>query len=134
MHDHNEISNTAAGGNYPHGLSTHWEISGPIDPQTVVIFVERADLRVKTGAFELKGRLSSVPQSGVTVDIYAGGPDDQLLLEGVPVDSEGRWECRGRALKVFAGGGFVTVVYHRTDGNEDHSHSRSSRTVPLRPR
>jgi hypothetical protein len=28
MHDHNEISQTAAGGNYPQGLVTHFEIMG----------------------------------------------------------------------------------------------------------
>ncbi|WP_027713669.1 multicopper oxidase domain-containing protein [Desulfuromonas sp. TF] len=134
MHDHNEISNTAAGGNYPHGLSTHWEISGPMDPHNLVIFVDRADLRVRTGRFELKGRLSSVPQSGLTVDIHAGGADGEILLEGLPVDSQGRWECRGRALKAFSGGGFVTAVYHRPDENGDQSHARVSRTVPLRAR
>jgi hypothetical protein len=31
MHGHNEISQTAAGGNYPQGLVTHWEITGDVD-------------------------------------------------------------------------------------------------------
>ncbi len=30
MHDHNEISQTAAGGNYPQGLVCHWQINGPL--------------------------------------------------------------------------------------------------------
>lgn len=31
MHCHNEPSQTAAGGNYPGGLVTHWEITGDLD-------------------------------------------------------------------------------------------------------
>ncbi len=30
MHCHTEMSQTAAGGNYPQGLVTHWEIEGPL--------------------------------------------------------------------------------------------------------
>ncbi len=30
MHCHTEMSQTAAGGNYPQGLVTHWEIQGPL--------------------------------------------------------------------------------------------------------
>jgi hypothetical protein len=30
MHDHVEMSNTAAGGNYPQGMVTHWEILGGV--------------------------------------------------------------------------------------------------------
>jgi hypothetical protein len=29
MHCHNELSQTAAGGNYPQGLVTDWELTGP---------------------------------------------------------------------------------------------------------
>lgn len=29
MHDHNEISQSAAGANYPYGLVCHWQIDGP---------------------------------------------------------------------------------------------------------
>ncbi len=32
MHCHNEPSQTAAGGNYPQGIVTHWEILGPTIP------------------------------------------------------------------------------------------------------
>jgi hypothetical protein len=135
MHDHNEISNTAAGGNYPHGLSTHWEISGPVNPQEIVIFVDRVDLRVRTGRFEIKGRVSSVPTGGMTLTLHAGGPDGEMLAGGIAVDGQGRFEHRGRALKVLARGGFVSVVYHPSsaDGGGD-SHRMISRTVPLRPR
>lgn len=31
MHGHNELSQTAAGGNYPQGMVTHWEITGDLD-------------------------------------------------------------------------------------------------------
>lgn len=31
MHGHDELSQTAAGGNYPQGLVTHWEITGDLD-------------------------------------------------------------------------------------------------------
>ena len=31
MHCHTEMSQTAAGGNYPQGLVTHWEIEGPVE-------------------------------------------------------------------------------------------------------
>lgn len=133
MHDHNEISNTAAGGNYPHGISTHWEISAPIDPKSIVLFVDRADLRLRTGRIELEGRVSSIPPGGITLDIHAGGPDDEAIAEGVPVDAQGRWSFRGRALKVLARKGFITVVYPREDApGGDHHHSKISRTVGLR--
>lgn len=135
MHDHNEISNTAAGGNYPHGLSTHWEISGVMDPQDIVIMVDSIDLRVRTGRFRLKGRVSSNPGGAVTLSLHAGGPDGPMLAEGITVDGQGRWECRGRALKVLANGGHVTLVYDRpAAGPDDHRHVLVSRTVPLQPR
>jgi|GEM_PF-1280650 len=135
MHDHNEISNTAAGGNYPHGLSTHWEISGVMDPEDIVIFVDSIDLRVRTGRFRLKGRVSSNPGGAVTLNLHAGGPDGPMLAEGIAIDAQGRWEYRGRALKILANGGHVTLVYDRpADGPTDHRHVLISRTVPLRPR
>jgi hypothetical protein len=31
MHGHNELSQSAAGGNYPQGMVTHWEIEGDVD-------------------------------------------------------------------------------------------------------
>jgi hypothetical protein len=30
MHCHTEMSQTAAGGNYPMGLVTHWEMTGAL--------------------------------------------------------------------------------------------------------
>jgi hypothetical protein len=30
MHCHTEMSQTAGGGNYPQGLVTHWEMTGPL--------------------------------------------------------------------------------------------------------
>jgi FtsP/CotA-like multicopper oxidase with cupredoxin domain len=34
MHCHAEMSQTAGGGNYPQGLTTHWELLGPTRPTT----------------------------------------------------------------------------------------------------
>jgi hypothetical protein len=31
MHGHDELSQTAAGGNYPQGMVTTWEITGDLD-------------------------------------------------------------------------------------------------------
>ena len=36
MHCHTEMSQTAAGGNYPQGLVTHWEIQGPLGGRTAL--------------------------------------------------------------------------------------------------
>ncbi|WP_305047058.1 multicopper oxidase domain-containing protein [Geoalkalibacter sp.] len=115
MHDHNEISNTAAGGNYPHGLTTHWQIDEPFDPTDVfsgVISVTRARLRVKTGRLELEG-LYSAPGSGgvVILDVHAGGASGPLITDHVPVDGQGRWSYRGRALKAL-GSNLVTIMFH----------------------
>jgi len=131
MHDHNEISNTTAGGNYPHGLVTHWQIDGDINPAAFVIFVDKADLRVRTGTLELRGRISRTPaQVGammVMLMVHAGGIAGDMLGHAM-VDAQGNWAFRGRGLKIY-GSRIVTLMYHDP---EDPAVMHASRTVPLR--
>ena len=128
MHDHNEISNTAAGGNYPQGAATHWQIDGPFDPTDPalgVILIDRADLRVKTGQLLIEGRFS-VP--GVMLDIHAGVGNGPSIARNVQVDGNGRFRYRGRALKALASR-FVTMMHHEpTSPSVVHA----TRTIPLR--
>lgn len=128
MHDHNEISNTAAGGNYPQGAATHWQIDGPFDPTDAalgVILLDRADLRVRTGQLTLEGRFS-VPN--VILDIHAGVGNGPIISRNVQVGADGRFRFRGRALKALASR-FVTMMHHDpTDPSQVHA----IRTVPLR--
>lgn len=122
MHDHNEISNTAAGGNYPHGMATHWQIDGDIDPHAAVIQIEKAEYRVRSGQLILQGR-SSTPD--ITLDVHPGhnGPVAGLMK----VDANGRWSFRGRSLRALAER-TVTVMHH-DPSNPQIVHA--SRTVPL---
>jgi FtsP/CotA-like multicopper oxidase with cupredoxin domain len=133
MHDHNEISNTAAGGNYPQGLATHWQIDGDIDPREIVIFVDQADLRVRTGRVELSGHISRTPaQVGqpVILDVHAGGPEGEAITRTIQVDGQGFWSFRGRALKAMDAR-IVSLMYHDP---VDPALVHASRTVPLRVR
>lgn len=130
-HDHNEISNTAAGGNYPQGLVTHWQIDGDIDPRNIVIFVDQADLRVRTGRLELSGRISSIPPGpAVMLVVHAGGPDGEMITHSIQADAQGSWSFRARALKAMDTR-IVTLMYHDPS---DSSLVHASRTVPLRLR
>ncbi len=124
MHDHNEISNTAAGANYPHGLATHWQIDGDIDPLAAVIQVEKAEYRVRTGQIMLEG-LSST--ASVEFEIHAGGLDGPHIGH-IHVHGNGHWSFTGRSLKVLAERR-VTIVFH---DEADHSQIHSYATVPLR--
>jgi len=128
MHDHNEISNTAAGGNYPQGAATHWQIDAPFDPTnpaTGVISIDRADLRVKTGQLLVEGRFT-VP--GVMLDIHAGGASGPTITRHVQVDGNGNFAFRGRALKAMASR-FITMMHH---DELEPSHVHATRSVPLR--
>lgn len=128
MHDHNEISNTAAGGNYPQGCATHWQIDGPYDPaspETAFITVTKAELRVKTGQLILEGRCS-VP--GLTLDVHGGGTTGSVINNRIRVGDDRSWEFRGRALKAL-GSRFVTLMHH--DEN-DAAMVHAVRTVPLK--
>lgn len=111
MHDHNEISNTAAGGNYPQGIATHWQIDAPfdpLDPMTAFITVDRAELQVKTGRLLVEGRCS-VPD--ILLDIHAGGANGATINDRIQVDAEGNFRFRGRALKALASR-VVTLMHH----------------------
>lgn len=130
MHDHNEISNTAAGGNYPQGLATHWQIDGPFDsanPATGIITIERADLRVKTGQLILEGHFT-VPNQHLAV--HAGGLNGPTISTMVQVGSDGRFSFRGRSLKAVSSR-FVTLIHHDP---LDMGTVHANRTVPLRLR
>jgi hypothetical protein len=104
MHDHQEVSNTAAGGNYPQGAATHWQIDGDITPLDEVIVVDRAELRVRTGELLLEGRISANSAS-TELSIHAGpdGTGPTIGLARVTTSSEGlnRWTFRGRALQAL---------------------------------
>ena len=141
MHDHNEISNTAAGGNYPQGIATHWQIDGPFDatnPALGVITVTRAELRVKTGQLLIDGRFS-VPSSDmhhpIYLDVHAGGPSGDSISRRLAVGTDGLFSYRGRALKAMSRR-FVTIMYHGShDEAGEHGPSATPTTsVPLRLR
>ncbi len=110
MHDHNEISNTAAGGNYPHGMATHWQIDADLDPDAAVIRVDRAELRVRGGQLHLEG--SNTTQN-IHLTIHAGGHDGPVIGEA-HVHGDGRWSFRGRGLKTLSSR-MVTLVFHDAD-------------------
>ncbi len=122
MHDHNEISNTAAGGNYPHGMATHWQIDGDIDPLAAIIQVDRAEYRVRGGRLVLEGR-SSTPN--IILDVHPGADGPQIAL--MPVGPDGRWSFRGRSLRALADR-LVTIMYHDP---VDPAVVHASRTVRL---
>jgi len=126
MHCHTEMSQTAAGGNYPQGCITHWQMEGLIDPKDAVIFVDRADIRVRTGTIELEGR-SSTP--GITLDIHPGDGTEPATAV-FPVGGDGRWSFRGRG-GTFLPSRKATVMFHDPGPPEV---LRAARTVPLRLR
>lgn len=114
MHDHNEISNTAAGGNYPHGLVTHWQIDGPLDPLQEVIQIDVAEIRVRTGQLFLAGRSSAAAlrdPAQSQLMIHAGVDATGPSLGTVFPAPDGSWVFRGRALKTLASR-LVTVHNH----------------------
>jgi hypothetical protein len=123
MHDHNEISNTAAGANYPHGMVTHWQIDGDVDPHAAVIRVDRADLRVRSGHLDLEGS-NSTPH--IELAIHAGGHGGPMIGH-VHVGGDGRWSFRGRGLKTLSSR-MVTLVFHDAD---NHDIVRDALMVPL---
>lgn len=110
MHCHVEMSQTAAGGNYPQGAVTHWEIDGEMDPEDAVILVDRAEIRVATGTLVLEGR-SSTPN--VVLDLHPGDGHAPAVAE-IAVGSDGRWSFRGRALKFLAERS-ATLMLHQAE-------------------
>lgn len=113
MHDHNEISNTAAGGNYPQGLVTHFQFDGPLDPADAVVLVRRAEMRLRTGIVEVEGTWSGAP--GELMDIHAGssnlGPGNRI--GSAVVRPDGTWSFRGRGLKALSSRR-ISVHHHAT--------------------
>ncbi|MEW6488454.1 MAG: multicopper oxidase domain-containing protein, partial [Thermodesulfobacteriota bacterium] len=117
MHSHNELSQTAAGGNYPNGLICHWQVDGPVDTWTEDVFgvnrsqilhhvpgldgvisVEKAELRLKLNRLHAEGRYSGSP--GTELMFFAGHDHTGPMLGRTTVRANGTWEFRGRALPV----------------------------------
>jgi hypothetical protein len=116
MHDHNEISNTAAGGNYPQGLATHFQLDGVLDAHDEVIQVDRAEIRLKTGELRIAGRSSGAALREVAhreLAIHAGPSSAGPSLGKVTVAADGSFAWRGRALKALASRS-VTIHNHMT--------------------
>lgn len=117
MHSHNELSQTAAGGNYPQGFICHWQIDGPVDTYTDdelgparsqtlvhapgldgVIFVEKAELRLKLNRLHAEGTYSGQP--GTELMFFGGHDHSGPIIGRTIVRGDGTWEFRGRALPV----------------------------------
>lgn len=121
MHDHNEISNTAAGANYPQGMVSHWQINGPAADAPEVIIVERAEMRLKTGQLFVRGRSSGNP--GDQLSVHAGPDGTGPTLGFMNVAPDGTWSFSGRALKALRSR-HITVHNHATEAER--------RAVPLK--
>jgi hypothetical protein len=100
MHDHMELSNTAAGGNYPQGCVTHFQINGPVSPDDEVIQVDRCEVRVKTGQMVVEGRSSG--SVGNVLQLHAGPSEGGASLGTARVEAGGKWRWQGRALKALS--------------------------------
>lgn len=121
VHDHNEISNTAAGGNYPQGMVSHWQIDGTVETAPEVITVDRAEMRIKTGQLFLSGRSSGNP--GDVLSVHAGPDAGGPTLGTMTVAADGTWRFTGRALKAMRS---RQVTVHR------HESGAERRAVPLK--
>lgn len=114
MHDHNEISNTAAGGNYPQGMATHFQFDGPIDvPGNSVILVRSAELKLRTGLLEVEGTYSGLPGTEMDIHAGAGTPGPANRIGTAVVGPDGSWSWRGRGLKALSSRR-ITVHNHVT--------------------
>lgn len=107
MHDHQELSNTAAGANYPQGCVTHFQIDGDVSAADEVLLVDRAELRLRTGEYRLEGRISRNPNRVSSQVAIHAGPDATGPEIGVATIVPGTggldaWSLRGRALKAIA--------------------------------
>jgi len=100
MHCHTEPSQTAAGGNYPSGLLTHFKIEGPFNPvDNAVVQVSRAELRLKFGKLTISG-VTSLP-AGSVLEIRAGSSATGTVIGTTAVKNDGSWTFTGRALKAL---------------------------------
>jgi hypothetical protein len=120
MHDHNEISNTAAGANYPFGCATHFQFDGPVRAHHEVIQIDRAELRLRTGELTLSGRSSGVAlraSEGMAAHsvlmVHAGPTAAGPSIGTFTPAADGTWSFRGRALKAL-GSRVVTIHNHET--------------------
>jgi hypothetical protein len=128
MHDHNELSNTAAGANYPFGCATHFQFDGPLDGHQEVIQIDRAELRVRTGQLTISGRSSGValrPADHRELMIHAGADATGPSIGTVVPADDGSFTFHGRALKAL-GSRLVTVHSHHTGAER--------RAIPLKLR
>ena len=100
MHCHTEPSQTAAGGNYPHGLLTHFIITGPINTTIDgVVQVTKAEVRLKFGKLSISGASSQAV--GTVLEIRAGSAASGTIIGTAVVRSDGTWSFTGRALKIL---------------------------------
>lgn len=100
MHCHTEPSQTAAGGNYPHGLLTHFIIKGPINlAADAVVQVTKAELRLKFGKLSVSGVSSQAV--GTTLEVRAGSGASGDIIGTTTVKTGGVWSFSGRALKIL---------------------------------
>ena len=100
MHCHTEPSQTAAGGNYPNGLLTHFLIKGPINLATdAVVQVTRAELRLRFGKLSVSGVSSQAV--GTVLEVRAGSGASGVIIGTTTVKSGGTWSFSGRALKLL---------------------------------
>ena len=115
MHCHTEPSQTAAGGNYPNGLLTHFMIEGPISSGDAVIQVTKAELRLKFGKLSMRG-VTSLP-AGSVLEVYAGPtvtPQSQPVGT-TTVGTGGAWSFNGRALRALAGRSVSVTAANRAE-------------------
>ncbi len=122
MHCHVEMSQTAAGGNYPQGAVTHWQIDGELDEDDAVIQVDVAELRVRSGQLRLEGRCS---KPNVHLGLHPGDGSAPAVTE-LHVGSDGRWSFQGRALS-FLGSRRATLMLHGHGNGHGAAHTFSLR-------
>ena len=100
MHCHTEPSQTAAGGNYPNGLVTHFLIKGPINLATdAVVQVTKAELRLKFGKLSVSGVSSQAV--GTILEVRTGSGASGAIIGTTTVKNGGVWSFEGRALKAL---------------------------------
>lgn len=109
MHCHTEPSQTAAGGNYPHGLLTHFLITGPVNAAAdAVVQATKAELRLRFGKLSISGVSSQ--SAGTVLQIRAGSSAGSPIIGTTTVTSNGTWAFNGRALKALVSKSFSVTT------------------------
>lgn len=109
MHCHTEPSQTAAGGNYPSGLLTHFIIKGPLQPTVnAVVQVTRAELRLRFGKVSIAGVSSQA--AGTVLEVRTGASSTGAIIGTTTVKSGGKWSFSGRALKALVSRSFSVTT------------------------